>query len=163
MYNWLSCLLNWPIQLWSVHHENRIQDVASAFRFNLLCVLTCTTGGILYTYLGTQLCRWKPLVKWKDWVARHKKISEMRIGGLPLSWNGRIAQNPFWEWTRQLEKKISSQILKSTSPSKCCQPTLLISVQVFIIENLRQSGVLFAVILVAKNWPFVISCQRRDK
>ena len=33
-----------------------------------------------------------------------KKVNEMRIGGLPLSWNGRITQNYFWPLRRQLEK-----------------------------------------------------------
>ena len=31
-------------------------------------------------------------------------LYEMRIGHLPLSWNGRVTQNSFWAWTRQLEE-----------------------------------------------------------
>ena len=33
-----------------------------------------------------------------------KKNFKMRIGSLPLSWNGRITQNSFWAWSRQLKK-----------------------------------------------------------
>ena len=35
-----------------------------------------------------------------------------------------------------------------------------ISEQAFTMENSRQISALSAVILIAKNWPFVISCQR---
>ena len=63
-----------------------------------------------------------------------KKRYKMRVGSLPLSWNGRITQNSFWAWARQLEKHetgphrmaearpeemISSQILRSR-PGVCC-------------------------------------------
>ena len=38
------------------------------------------------------------------WPDTYEKTYEMRIGSLPLSWNGRISQNSFWARARQLEK-----------------------------------------------------------
>ena len=68
------------------------------------------------------------------WPDTYEKNYEMRIGSLPLSWNGRITQNSFWARARQLKKHetgphrmaearpeemISSQILRSR-PGVCC-------------------------------------------
>ena len=48
------------------------------------------------------------------WLHTHRKIYEMRIGGLPLSWNGRITQNPFLgmkeasvDWSSLNEEKVA--------------------------------------------------------
>ena len=38
------------------------------------------------------------------WPDTYEKNYEMRIGSLPLWWNGRITQNSFWAWARQLKK-----------------------------------------------------------
>ena len=45
----------------------------------------------------------------------------------------------------------------------CAANVDLISEHLFIIENSRQRSAFFAVILVAKKWPFVISCQRNKR
>ena len=77
----------------------------------------------------------------------------MRIGTLPLSWNGRITQNSFWAWARQLKKHetgphrmaearpeemISSQILRV---DVVCAVNLDFGFlnKFLIIENSRQS------------------------
>ena len=87
------------------------------------------------------------------WPDTYEKNYEMRIGSLPLSWNGRITQNSFWAWARQLKKhetgphrmaearpeeKIASQILRSR-PGVCCYLRFWISEQVFIMKNSPQS------------------------
>ena len=38
------------------------------------------------------------------WPDTYEKNYEMRIGSVPLSWNGRITQNSFWARARQLKK-----------------------------------------------------------
>ena len=38
------------------------------------------------------------------WPDTYEKSYEMRIGSLPLSWNGRITQDSFWARARQFKK-----------------------------------------------------------
>ena len=85
------------------------------------------------------------------WPDTYEKNYEMRIGSLLLSWNGRITQNSFWAWARQLKKHetdpdrmaearpeemISSQILRSR-PGVCYWLRFWISEQVFICPSIN--------------------------